>query len=105
VNEDQALPTLVSVTQAFCSRMPSQRLQDALTRIEGGTISELLQAQTFRVVAFRKLMEMYPGWDTTSLWAHCYDVEVEVKEVDPTNGSSPIAVPPSGATGVSTLTP
>jgi len=105
VTDDQPLPTLVTVTQAFSSRMPSQRVQDTVTRIEGGSFGDLIQAQPFRVIAFRKLMADFPGRDTTSLWAHAYDVEVEVKDVDPTSNGSPTPAAPSSGTGVSIPTP
>ncbi|HEV7535580.1 MAG TPA: hypothetical protein VGP90_08095 [Acidimicrobiia bacterium] len=96
--DDQALPTLVRVSQAFSQRLPTQRVQDTLTRLEGGTMGELLQTQPFRVVAFRALLRDHPDRDPTSLWLHAYDVEVEVVEADPTNGSSPTPAPPSAAT-------
>jgi len=97
--EEEALPTLVTVTQAFSARMPSQRVQDAVTRIEGGTFGDIIQAQPFRIVAFRRLMADHPERDITSLWAHAYDVEVEVKEADPTQNGSPMPVQPSAGTG------
>jgi hypothetical protein len=100
-DDNQPLPGLVTVTQAFSSRMPSQRVQDAVTRIEGGSFGDIIQSQPFRIVAFRALMRDFPGRDTTSLWMHAYDVEVEVRESDPTNGSSPTPGPPSGDTSAS----
>jgi hypothetical protein len=99
------LPTLVSVTQAFASRMPTQRVQDTVTRAEGGSFGDIIQAQPFRVVAFRALLKDFPGRDPTSVWMHAYDVEVEVVEPNPTNGDSPTPAPLSGVTGVSTPTP
>jgi hypothetical protein len=97
----EPLPTVVQVTQAFSSRMPTQRVQDTVTRAEGGAFGELIQTQPFRIVAFRALLRDFPDRDPTSLWLHAYDVEVEVVEPDPTNGSSPTPAPPSVATGTS----
>ena len=102
---DAPLPTLVSVTQAFASRMPTQRVQDTITRAEGGSFGDIIQAQPFRVVAFRALLKQFPDRDAASMWLFSYDVEVEVVDVDPTNGSSPTPEPLSGVTGVSTPTP
>jgi hypothetical protein len=93
------LPTTVKVSQAFTQRMPTQRLQDTITRIEGGTMGEVLQNQPFRVVAFRALMRDCPERDPENLWMHAYDVEVEISEPDPTNGSGPT---PSQASAVTT---
>lgn len=84
-----ALPDLVSVTQSFSQRLPSQRVLDMLSRIEGTGFGELAERQPFRIVAFRALLRDFPGRDETSLWQHAYDVEVQVvEEVDPTNGKS-----------------
>jgi hypothetical protein len=94
---NEPLPGFVSVTQAFTSRMPTQRVQDTITRIEGGTFGDLIQAQPFRVVAFRALLRDFPGRDETSLWMHSYDVEVEINEPDPTNGNAP--TPPLSSVG------
>lgn len=100
------LPTLVAVTQAFSQRMPSQRVQDTITRAEGGgNMGELMQTQPFRVVAFRALLKQFPDRDPASMWLFSYDVEVEIVDVDPTNGSSPTPEPLSGVTGVSIPTP
>jgi hypothetical protein len=87
---DEALPLEVAVTQAFCSRMPSQRIIDLLKRLEPDTrFAELVEDQPPRFIAFRALMAAYPGRDPASLWLHAYDVEVAIVEPDPTNGSAP----------------
>jgi hypothetical protein len=98
------LPTTVTVTLAFAERMPTQRVIDAVTRVEGGRFGDVIGNQPFRVVAFRALLRDYPGRDLASLWLHAYDVEVEVEGVDPTSGGSPMLAPPSGVTGESTRT-
>ena len=98
---DDALPTLVHVTQSFCARLPSQRLLDQIRHCEpGATFAEIAETQPFRIVAFRALVRDHPGRDVTSLWAHAYDVEVDVAEVDPTNGKQPTLSPPSAGIGV-----
>jgi hypothetical protein len=101
MTDPDALPGVVTVTQAFSTRMPTQRVQDTITRAEGGTFGQLIQTQPFRVVAFRALLRDFPDRDPTSLWLHAYDVEVEVAEPDPTNGNSPTPAPPSVVTGTS----
>jgi hypothetical protein len=99
IDPNGPLPLMVSVTQAFSSRMPSQRVQDTITRTEGGSFGDIIQNQAFRVVAFRALMRDYPSRDITSLWMHAYDVEVAVVEPDPTNGSVPTPSLPSVGSG------
>jgi hypothetical protein len=95
-----ALPFLVCVDQAFNQRLPPQRQIDALERINGGVaFSELIQTKTTQVTAFRALMRDYPDRDPASLWAHAYDVEVEIVAVDPTNGAGPKLSPPGAGTG------
>lgn len=89
------LPSCVRVTQAFMQRAPSQRVQDFLLRLEGGTFGELMERQGFRVAAFRSLLAEYPHHDLTSVWMHAYDVEVEIADVDPTLSSSVTALQPS----------
>jgi hypothetical protein len=84
--------------------MPTQRVIDVVEKIEGGNFGQLVQAQPFRVVAFRALLRDFPDYDTTALWLHSYDVEVEVAEPDPTNGNGQTPAPPSGGTGGSILT-
>jgi hypothetical protein len=97
---DTALPDIVTVTQSFAARMPTQRVIDAVQHAEGGgDFAEIVQRQAFRVVAFRALMRDHPGRDVTSLWMHSYDVEVEIAETNPTNGTEPTPVLPSGGTG------
>jgi hypothetical protein len=99
------LPLSVAVTDSFAKRIPTQRVIDGIEHAEGAAFGELLQRQPMRVVAFRALMRDYPGRDQTSLWLHSYDVEVEIVEANPTNGTSPTHAPPSDASGISTLTP
>ena len=97
---DEALPTVVSVTQAFTSRLPTQRMIDTLARIESGvSFPELATNQPFRLIAFRKLLADYPDRDVTSLWMHSYDVEVDVTEVDPFSSNGPTPTPPSADIG------
>ena len=95
----QPLPTLIRVTEAFASRLPSQRVIDALGKAEPGDFGALMQAQPFRVVAFRALLRDFPERDTTSLWLHAYDVEVEMEPANPTNGKLPTPAPDSVDTG------
>ena len=102
---DVPLPTLVTVTTAFSQRMPSQRVQDTITRAEGGNMGELMQAQPFRVVAFRALLKQFPDRDPASMWLFSYDVEVEIVDVDPTLNGSPTLEPLSGITGEFIPTP
>jgi hypothetical protein len=93
------LPDLVKVSTAFSQRMPSQRLLDELTKVEGADFAQLAGAQPFRIVAFRALVRDFPDYDRTTLWMHAYDTEVEVSDINPTNGTSPTSGPPSVATG------
>jgi hypothetical protein len=95
----EPLPTLVRVTQAFTSRLPSQRVLDLVTRIEGIDFAALATAAPFRIVAFRALLRDFPERDPTSLWMHAYDVEVEVEDANPMNGSSPTLGLDSAVTG------
>ena len=97
----EALPVEVSVTQAFATRMPTQRVIDAVERAEGGTFGELVQHQPFRIVAFRALLRDFPDYDLTALWLHSYDVEVEIETVDPTSPNGTTPAPPSAAIGAS----
>jgi hypothetical protein len=93
------LPELVTVTQAFIARLPSQRILDLLAKLEPGSkFGELIENQPPRLIAFRALLRDHPGRDPASLWLHAYDVEVELVEVDPTNGSVPTLSPPSAPT-------
>jgi hypothetical protein len=96
---EETLPTLVRVSQAFSARLPSQRTLDLITKIEGVDFAALAQNAPFRIVAFRALLRDYPNWDPTTLWLHAYDVEVEVDDANPMNGSSPTPGPLSAATG------
>jgi hypothetical protein len=97
----EGLPAAVAVTQAFASRMPTQRVIDAVEHAEGAPFAEIIQRQPFRVVAFRALLRDRPDYDLTALWLHSYDCEVAVTEETPTNGSSPTAGLPSATTGAS----
>jgi hypothetical protein len=102
---DEPLPEVIAVTSAFTTRLPSQRLIDQLARLEMDVpFAELAQSQPFRIIAFRKLLADHPGRDQTSLWMHAYDVEVEVVEADPTNGSGPTLTLPSALTGTASPT-
>jgi hypothetical protein len=101
----QPLPLSVPATDSFAKRMPTQRVIDAVEAAEGVRFGETIQRQPMRVVAFRALLRDYPDRDVTSLWLHSYDVEVEIVEPNPTNGSAPTLAPPSGGTGTSTRTP
>jgi hypothetical protein len=93
------LPETISVTQSFIARLPAQRVVDQLRRIEPDLkFGELIEEQSSRVIAFRWLLREYPDRDPTSLWMHAYDVETAVIEVDPTNGKSSTALPPSALT-------
>jgi hypothetical protein len=97
---DEPLPGLVTISKSFSNRLPSQRQLDQLARLEPGMdFGELARTQPFRLMAFRALMRDYPDRDPTSLWLHAYDVEVDVLDVDPTNGKSPTASPLSATTG------
>jgi hypothetical protein len=99
---DVPLPSIVYVSQAFSARLPSQRVLDLLTKLEGVGFGELATTAPFRIVAFRALLNEYPARDPASLWAHAYDVEVEVAEgVDPTamNGKSTTPAPDSADSG------
>jgi hypothetical protein len=99
VSADEPLPTLVHVSQAFSARLPSQRVLDMVTKIEGIDFAALATSAPFRLVAFRALLRDYPSRDPTSLWMHAYDVEVEVTDANPTNGSSPMLGPISAVIG------
>jgi hypothetical protein len=102
---DDALPTLVCVTEAFSRRMPTQRVIDAVEHAEGGEgFGVIVQRQPMRIVAFRALLRDHPDRDVTSLWLHAYDVEVEIGETNPTNGAGPTPAPPSAPSGTSTPT-
>lgn len=95
----EPLPVLVTVTQAFSSRLPSQRVLDLIDKLEGIGFADLVQTQAFRIVAFRALIRDYPNRDTTSLWLHAYEVEVEITEENFTNGKLPMPAPDSAVTG------
>jgi hypothetical protein len=102
--DDNALPTVVYVSQSFASRMPSQRLLDAIAAIDGTPFGELAQRQPSRLTAFRALQRDHPDRDMASLWLHSYDTEVELVEVDPTGNGGRPPWPPSAITGISTPT-
>jgi hypothetical protein len=93
------LPLLVTVSESFSARLPSQRVLDLMTKYEPGGFQQLAESQPFRMVAFRALIRDFPDYDPQALWLHAYDVEVEVVGVDPTNGKSPTLAPDSVASG------
>lgn len=96
-----ALPELISATQAFVARMPSQRVVDLLRKIEPDqNFAELAENQPPRLIAFRALLRDHPNRDPTSLWMHAYDCEIALVEVDPTNGKLPTLLPPSAPSTV-----
>jgi hypothetical protein len=95
------LPDVVTVTQAFAARMPTQRVIDAVERAESEPFGELVQHQPMRIVAFRALLRDRPGYDVTAAWLHSYDVEVEIETADPTSPNGPTPAPPSAITGIS----
>jgi hypothetical protein len=101
----QPLPLTVPATDSFAKRIPTQRVIDAVEKAEGVRFGEVIQNQPLRIVAFRALLRDFPDRDVTSLWLHSYDVEVEIVEPNPTNGTSPTLAPPSGASGPSTRIP
>lgn len=93
------LPQTATVSQSFVARLPSQRVLDILARLEpGAKFGELIENQPPRLIAFRVLLRDHPTRDPASLWLHAYDMEVELVEVDPTNGSVPTLSPPSAPT-------
>ena len=96
----EPLPLMVTVTHAFSSRLPSQRVLDLIDKLEGVGFVDLVQSQAFRIVAFRALMRDYPNRDAASLWLHAYDVEVDITDADPTNGKS--TMPARGFAGFGT---
>ena len=81
-------PFVVTVSEAFSKRLPSQRVLDSIDANEVANFGELAQTQPFRIVAMRALLRDFPDADPAELWRHSYDVEVEVEEGNPTNGSS-----------------
>ena len=93
------LPTLVTCSDAFAARLPSQRVLDLMTKQDPAGFAELAQTQPFRIVAFRALLRDFPDFDPTALWLHAYDVEVEVVTENPTNGKSPMPAPGSAVIG------
>jgi hypothetical protein len=95
------LPTVLSVSQAFSSRLPSQRVLDLIDQCEpsGAGFGELAQTQPFRIVAFRALLRDYPSYDPAALWLHAYDCEVDVAAENPTNGNTPTPAPVSAGSG------
>jgi len=94
------LPITVKVTAEFMQRSPSQRVLDLLEKVEPGSgeaFGVALQHQPTRVIAFRALLKDFPEYDTSALWLHAYDVEVELQAENPTNGKSPTPAPGSVA--------
>jgi hypothetical protein len=93
------LPDRVAVSGAFTRRLPSQRILDLLARLEpAAPFAELATTQPFRIIAFRALLRDHPDRDAMSLWMAAYDVEVDVEEADPLDGSSLMPPPRSAAT-------
>jgi hypothetical protein len=99
-----ALPTLITVSQAFTRRLPSQRVVDQLNGLEPAGFKAIAENQAFRLIAFQALVRAYPGRDMASLWLHAYDVDVDISDADPMSGSSRTAGPPSAVTTVSVPT-
>lgn len=93
------LPDLVTVSLAFSSRLPSQRVLDMIDAVELAPFSELAQTQPFRIVAFRALLRDFPDVDPAELWAHAYDTEVDVETPDPTDNGSRTPAPVFAPTG------
>lgn len=96
---DPDLPLLVQCDAAFAARLPSQRVLDAISRVEVANFGELAQTQPFRITAFRVLLRDYPDRDPTALWHHAYDVEVEVADSNPFDGKLPTLGQSSVASG------
>lgn len=94
MTEPDSLPSVVTVTQSFASRLPTQRVIDVVERTEGA-FADVVQRQPMRVVAFRALLRDHPGYDITAVWMHSYDVEVEIEAADPTNSNGQTPAPPS----------
>jgi hypothetical protein len=99
--EPRPLPLLVDVTEAFAGRLPSQRMVDALLKIDPTAVNfmEIAQEQPFRLTAFRALVRDFPERDFASLWLHSYDVEVQVEKANPTSETSATPSPHSSASG------
>jgi hypothetical protein len=94
------LPTLIETSAAFIARLPSQRVIDLLARLEPGVkFAELMENQPPRMIAFRVLSRDHPGRDPASLWAHAYDCEVAIVDVDPTSQNGRTTSPRSAVTG------
>jgi len=97
------LPLVIRISDAMARRIPSPRLQKTVREVEGRPFQEVMAEDPFRVTVFRLLHEQFPDFDLTALWLHSFDVEAEVEEPNPTNGSSPTPAPPSATTGTSGL--
>jgi hypothetical protein len=95
----EPLPATISIPAEFANRIPTQRVLDSLAAITPEPLTELMATQATRIIAYRALLRDYPERDPTSLWAHAYDVELEIVELDPTDGPSPTRPPPSRVTG------
>jgi hypothetical protein len=99
-NGTAPLPLLVTVTESFSSRLPSQRFLDVVRSLEPGQdFGEIAQEQPFRLTAFRALTRDYPDYDATALWLHAYDVEVDVVPDDPKAPTSRTPPPHSADIG------
>ena len=81
-------PFVVSVSEAFSKRLPSQRVLDIIDANEVANFGELAQTQPFGIVAMRALLRDFPDADPAEVWRHSDDVECEVESENPTNGSS-----------------
>jgi hypothetical protein len=95
-----SLPLVITVTDTFSKRLPSQRVCDLIRHCEPGmTFGDIGTEQPFRLIAFRALLRDFPAYDTTAVWLHSYDVEVDVVEEHPTQPVSQTASLPSADTG------
>jgi hypothetical protein len=81
------LPEVLEATLEFVRRLPSQRMLDALAKLEPEPFGDLQSNQPSRVLAFRTLVRNYPNRDLASLWMHAYECEVQLVDADPTSGS------------------
>ena len=93
------LPTVVAVNEGFARRWPSPRLQHVIRDVEGMPFQQVIGDDPSRVTAFRALVRDFPDYDLTALWLHSFDVELDLVELDPTNGKSPTPGPLSAITG------
>lgn len=92
------LPLEAEVTLAFVKRLPTQRLLDALTRIDPTPFGELQEQRPSQVIAFRWLVRDFPNRDINSLWMHAYDMEIALIDGDPTSALGQMPSLPSAPT-------